>query len=94
MRFLLNHLSLPPAACLKPTELSPGTPSGSSSAVRMDLPLPGKQDFLKQLEGLTYEERAGRAAQLGHKFKSSPELDKWIAEMRNVRIDTCVFLSY
>jgi len=44
--------------------------------------LTSKQDFLQQLEGLTYEERAARAAEFGRKFKDSQELDPWIAHMR------------
>lgn len=49
---------------------------------KMDASLPSKADFLKQLEGLEYEQRIGVASAFGHKHKDSAELDAWIATMR------------
>jgi len=44
--------------------------------------LPSKADFLKTLEGLSYEERLAKASKFGYQHKDSPALDSWIVEMR------------
>lgn len=44
--------------------------------------LPSKSDFLKSLEGLSYQDRLAKASKFGYQHKDSPALDSWIAEMR------------